>query len=64
MPPRPAVPVEFPEDEDEDEDEESKDAKPNTELLNVFTLQYKVANKYEFAAKSRPRRTIPKSSAL
>ena len=49
-----SMPVEFPEDEDEDEseDEESKDAKPNTELLNVLTLQYKVANKYEFAAKS------------
>ena len=46
--------VEFPEDEDEDEsdDEESKDAKPSTELLNVLTLQYKVANKYESAAKS------------
>ena len=46
------MPVEFPEDEDEDEDEESKDAKPNTELFNVLTLQYKVANKYESAAKS------------
>ena len=48
------MPVEFPEvdSEDEDEDEESKDAKPNTELLNVLTLQCKVANKYEFAAKS------------
>ena len=61
-----SMPVEFPEDEDEDEDEESKDAKPKTELLNVLTLQCKVANKYEFAAKSalrrmrfctRPRRT-------
>ena len=49
-----AMPVEFPEDEaeDESEDEESKDAKPSTELLNVLTLQYKVANKYESAAKS------------
>ena len=48
------MPVEFPEveDEDESEDEESKDVKPSTELLNVLTLQYKVANKYEFAAKS------------
>ena len=48
------IAVEFPEadSENEDEDEESKDAKPNTELLNVLTLQYKVANKYEFAAKS------------
>ena len=51
-----SMPVEFPEDEDEDEgesdDEESKDAKPNLELLNVLALQNKVANKYEFAAKS------------
>ena len=39
-------------DEEGSEDEERKDAKPNTELLNVLTLQYKVANKYEFAAKS------------
>ena len=48
------MPVEFPEveDEDESEDEEAKDVKPSTELLNVLTLQYKVANKYEFAAKS------------
>ena len=48
------MPAEFPEDEDENEseDEESKNAKPNTELLNVLTLQYKVANKYEFTAKS------------
>ena len=48
------MPVEFPEDEDEGEskDEESKDVKPSTELLNVLTLQCKVANKYEFAAKS------------
>ena len=48
------MPVEFPEDEDEgeSEDEESKDAKPSTELLNVLPLQYKVANKHEFAAKS------------
>ena len=48
------MPVEFPEveDEGESEDEESKDGKPNTELLNVLTLQYKVANKYESAAKS------------
>ena len=60
------------EDEDESEDEESKDAKPSTELLNVLTLQYKVANKYESAAKSaerhmrfctRPRRTMSKFSA-
>ena len=50
-----AMPVEFPEDEDEgeSEDEESKDVvKPSTELLNVLALQYKVANKYEFSAKS------------
>ena len=48
------MPVEFPgvEDEDESEGEETKDVKPSTELLNVLTLQYKVANKYEFAAKS------------
>ena len=48
------MPVEFPEveDEDESEDEETKDVKTSTELLNVLTLQYKVANKYEFAAKS------------
>ena len=48
------MPVEFPEveDEGESEDEEAKDAKPSTELLNVLTLQYKVANKYESAAKS------------
>ena len=48
------MPVEFPEDEDEgeSEDEESKDVKPSTELLNVLTLQCKVAEKYEFAAKS------------
>ena len=48
------MPVEFPEveDEDESEDEETKDAKPSTELLNVLTLQCKVANKYESAAKS------------
>ena len=42
------MPVEVP----ESEAEEGKDPKPNTELLNVLTLQYKVANKYEFAAKS------------
>ena len=40
------------ENEGESEDEESKDAKPSTELLNVLPLQYKVANKHEFAAKS------------
>ena len=70
------MPVDFPEVEDEgkSEDEESKDAKPSTELLNVLTLQYKVANKYEFAAKSaeayallyectRPRRTMFRFSA-
>ena len=49
------MPVELPEDdpEDEDEDEERKDAKPNTELLNVLTLQCKAANKCEFAATVR-----------
>ena len=48
------MPVEFPEveDEGESEGEETKDVKARTELLNVLTLQYKVANKYEFSAKS------------
>ena len=65
------MPVEFPEDEDVDEDEESKDGKPNTELLNVLTLQYKVANKCELPPSqlrrmrfcTRPRRTTSKPSA-
>ena len=43
------MPFEFPEVEGA---EEAKDVKPSTEQLNVLTLQYKVANKYEFAAKS------------
>ena len=41
-----AIPTEFPE-VNEDEDDKS-----TIELFNVLTLQYKVANKYDFAANS------------
>ena len=69
------MPVEFPEDdsEDEDEDEESKDAKPNTELLNVLTLQYNTRWRTNTSLPpnqlrrmrfyTRPRRTMCKFSA-
>ena len=41
-----AIPTEYPEVKEDEDDEDS------LELTNVLTLQWKVKNKYDFAAKS------------